>query len=115
VKRPKLPKFPCFSESATNEDTNRFVRDLFHGGEREAVIVGVAIIDSALTDLLKDKLLPPLDGEDLFNRNLSDFCDRINLAFRIGLIDEDFAQCLHCMREIRNQYAHIAQHVSLDD
>lgn len=78
--------------------------------DRACVILTGSLLDSALETLLKTLLFPATSGEDpLFdgpNAPLTSFSARIEMAYRLGLIDSGFARCLHLVRRIRNDFAH---------
>jgi hypothetical protein len=78
--------------------------------DRACVILGAALLDSALETLLRTFLIPSSTAEDaLFdgaNASLATFSSRIEMAARLGLIDVSFARGLHLVRRIRNDFAH---------
>lgn len=78
--------------------------------DRACVILGSAVLDSALEILLKGFFLPSATADDpLFdgaNACLATFSSRIEMAARLGLIDSAFAKNLHLVRRIRNDFAH---------
>jgi hypothetical protein len=84
--------------------------EIFEASDRAAIIVGVALIDNAITHRIKSKLLPPSTSKDsLFDhddRPLQSLSAKINLAERLGLITPQFARLLHRARDIRNKFAH---------
>ncbi len=87
--------------------------------DRTAIIVGVAMIDTQLEDLLRAFFLPSPDkNEDkLFDSEcpLGTFSSRIHLAHRLGIIDTEIGCVLHGIREIRNRFAHDLLACSLND
>ena len=79
--------------------------------DRAAVILEVARLDILLYQLLVSVLLPSVTKDDvLFDGEgpLSTFNAKIDLAYRLGLIDDKFAHALHMVRKIRNSFAHEA-------
>jgi hypothetical protein len=62
------------------------------------------------TRLLRTFLIPCNTSEDpLFdgaNAPLSTFNARIEMAYRLGVIDATFSRNLHLVRKIRNDFAH---------
>lgn len=79
--------------------------------DRAAVILGAAKLDLSLRELLVGRLLPNASGQDeLFDTDkpISTFSARINVAYRLGLIDKQFSNLLHLVRRIRNDFAHEA-------
>ena len=86
--------------------------------DRAAIILGVAKLDYLLYQLLDFYLIsnytsdePLLEGD----RPLSTFSSRINLSYRLGLIDADFAKALQLIRKIRNEFAHGVNDSKLSD
>jgi len=78
--------------------------------DRACVILAAALLDGALETLLKTYLLPSTQSEDaLFeggNAPLSSFSARIEVSYRLGLLDAPAARALHLIRRIRNDFAH---------
>ena len=86
-----------------------FVREFSNESDRAAVIVGAAKLDNLLYQLLQQFLLPvPSGNDELLDSEaaLGTFSARINAAFRLGLIDSEYARALHLIRKIRNSFAH---------
>jgi hypothetical protein len=90
-----------------------FAADTARGG----VLVGAAACDRFLELLLKAFMAPsPTAGDPLFDteRPLSSFSARIDLAFRLGLVEAGGARALHLLRRIRNSFAHETHAARLD-
>jgi len=93
------------------------LKEYVEGGDRVAVVLGVARLDVALERILvgfltsKDKA-----QKELFSagRVLSSFSAKIDLLFYLGLISNDFQKVLHLVRKIRNDAAHNHYPFSLD-
>lgn len=86
--------------------------------DRAAVILGASKLDQLLRELLVKKFLPnPTSQDDLFDSDkpIASFSSRINVAYRLGLIDKQFANSLHLIRRIRNEFAHEAVGASLGE
>jgi hypothetical protein len=93
-----------------------FVQEFVGESDRAAVILGAAKIDTQLYQILQKVLVPqPSSGDDLLDteRPLSSFSSRINMVYRVGLIDAEFVRALHLIRKIRNSCAHELSGVSL--
>lgn len=90
-----------------------FMRD----SDRSTVIVGAAWLDELLHSILKAKLLPPVSGKGLLEGDgaLGTFSARIELAYRLGLIDAQFARSLDLVRKTRNLFAHEFEAGSLNN
>lgn len=94
-------------------------REMATESDRASVILGAALLDEALSTLLKARLVPSGAADDpLFdgaNAPIGTFSARTELSLRIGLIDANFARCLHLIRRIRNDFAHNVAGCSFDD
>ena len=85
------------------------LKDLHAETDRAAVILGTSNLDIMLYRILQKYLLPcATSGDDLFDgeKPLSTFSAKIDLSYRLGLIDEECARALHLIRRIRNDFAH---------
>lgn len=90
---------------------DRLLQDEFNKeSDRACVILGAALLDSALETLLKTRLAPITGSHDSLldgsTAPISSFSARIDLAYRIGLISPKFARDLHLIRKVRNDFAH---------
>lgn len=77
--------------------------------ERSAVVLGAERVNVSLENNLKKFLRPcPDDDDPLFSasRPLGTFSGKIELAYRLGLIDLKFKQALNMVRKLRNDFAH---------
>lgn len=91
------------------EAFEEFVREFKNESDRAAVILGAAKLDLLLYQLIEKYLLPSPTGKDNLldsESALGTFSARINAAYRLGLIDADFARALHLIRKTRNAFAH---------
>ena len=77
---------------------------------RGSAIICATIIEESLSMIIKAKLAPSLKKNDeLFDgayAPLGTFSDRIDFAYRIGLIDVNDRLSFHIIRKIRNEFAH---------
>lgn len=97
------------SEKHDIESVNIFIDEFMEESDRAAVVLGAAKLDSLLYQILKKVLQPcPENRDELFDGNgpLSTFSAKIDITFRLGLIDSALARSLHLMRKIRNSFAH---------
>src|SRR5829696_1924500 len=104
--------------AALSETVPRWVADLATEGERSAVIVGAAQLDNALEQYLLIALQPQPGGDDkLFGENgvLRDTYAKINIAYRLGIINADVERALQLVRRIRNDFAHSMESASLSE
>lgn len=104
--------------AALSETVPRWVADLATEGERSAVIVGAAQLDNALEQYLLIVLQPQPGGDDkLFGENgvLRNTYAKINIAYRLGIINADVERALQLVRRIRNDFAHSMESASLSE
>jgi DNA-binding MltR family transcriptional regulator len=99
-----------------NDFTN-FLQEFRDESDRAAVILGVARLDYFLYHILQRVFSPCtsrtdelLDGDS----PLSTFSARIEVAYRMGLIDAELTRALHIIRKIRNSFAHESSGISLN-
>ncbi len=112
----KKKQSPKSSRGNWAQDFFSFIRDLRDESERATVIIAAAKLDQLLYHLLVATLRPcPSNNDELLGRNrpLSSFGARINLAHRMGLITDEFAESLHLVQRIRNHFAHEVAGASL--
>jgi len=94
-----------------------FLEEFQHETDRTAVILGAAKLDYILYQLLQRFLIPNASRTDeLLDSDfpLSTFNAKINLCFRLGIIDAEFAHALHIIRRIRNHFIHEVSACQLD-
>lgn len=97
-------------------ELTHFVSEFVKESDRAAVILGAAKIDTQLFQILQKVLIAnPAGTDDLLDneRPLSSFSSRINMVYRLGLIDAELTRALHLIRRIRNSCAHELSGVSL--
>lgn len=93
----------------TKEDFEIFVSEFRNESDRAAVILGASKIDSLLSMMLDKFLLPcPNSTDNLLSNNgpLATFSSKIDMCYRLGLIDSHFCRNIHLVRRIRNSFAH---------
>jgi len=79
-------------------------------------VLGAAKLDHQLYRILQKVLLPnPTSTDELLDGDapLSTFNAKINLCYRLGLIDRDLSRALHLIRRIRNSFAHEISGINL--
>lgn len=94
-----------------------FVEEFKAESDRAAVILGAAKLDYLLYQVLSKYLLPSVGSRDELlegDAALATFSSRINICYRLGLIDGEFARALHLIRKIRNSFAHEVSGCKLD-
>lgn len=98
---------------------NLFMEEFEKESDRASVILSVAMLDQALENILKARLLPIGTSEDNLLEGsyspISTFSSRIDLAHRLGLISTKFCRDLHIIRRVRNNFSHNITGCSFDD
>lgn len=108
------------SKKERNLDWNsfqEFVTEFRDETDRASVILGAAKLDLVMYQILREYLAPaPGSIDELLDGDgpLGTFSAKINLLFRLGLIDAQFTRALHMVRRIRNAFAHEVKGCSLE-
>jgi len=95
-----------------NDFSSKFlesVNSLKEESDRGCIIVAAAWIDDDLKTKISSFLLTKAEKNDelLHETNaLGNFSDRIDVAYRLGLIQKDTRKVLHILRKMRNDSAH---------
>jgi DNA-binding MltR family transcriptional regulator len=101
----------------TTSEFMEFVQEFRDESDRAAVILGAARIDLFLYNVIQHALHPSTSRSDELldgDSPLSTFGARIEIAFRLGLIDANLTRALHQIRKIRNSFAHESIGISLN-
>jgi len=99
------------------DEIKLFSEEFYPEPDRSAIIVGASQIDIELTRLISKVLKPKLSKKDELlesDNPLSTFSAKINIAYRLGLIDEDFKNLLILFKKLRNDMSHQVLNCSLD-
>jgi len=92
------------------DSVKEFIIEMKEENDRAVVIIGAANVDFLLRRMIEESLLPRLDQkkDDLLDGDspLSTFSSKINLCYRLALIDKKFRRILHILKKIRNDFAH---------
>lgn len=94
-----------------------FVNEFRDESDRASVILGAAKLDLVMYQILREYLIAgPNSTDELLDGDgpLGTFSAKINLLFRLGLVDAQFTRALHMVRKIRNAFAHEVKGCSLD-
>lgn len=94
-----------------------FFSELRSETDRAAVILGASKLDILLYQILQKYMLPcSTSNDELFEGEgpLSPLSAKINLVYRLGIIDASCSRALHLIRRIRNDFAHEASGGSLN-
>ncbi len=87
----------------------RYMEVLSKESDRGAVLVTVSMLEDALTELLRARLVQGKSTDKLldgFNAPLGTFSAKIAAAHAIGVIPEEWRRELELLRNIRNKFAH---------
>lgn len=88
----------------------RYLATITAESDRGAVLVAATLLDHALENVLRKKLVPSVESDDsLFTgpyAPLRSFAAKIELAFRLGLLTRDTKRMLTIFRKLRNDLAH---------
>jgi len=99
---------PEIGQFAADTEMNDFLTEFQGESDRAAAVLGPAVLDDLLAQLIKASSVSPRLAKDLLgiNKPLGAFGARISLAEAMGLISEDEAKDLNRLRDIRNKFAH---------
>jgi hypothetical protein len=120
-KESNLPKAEKRELSAGELDSvdhlGDFAAEFGSESDRAAVILAAAKLDILLYQLLQRVLKPSTASQDALldgEGPLATFHARIEIAHRLGLLDDRFVRTLHLVRKIRNSFAHEHSSARLD-
>ena len=93
---------------AQDQETDAFLTEFQTESDRAAAVLGPAMLDDMLKNLIQASLSSENLGERLLGqmRPLGTFSSRISIAEAIGLISPEEARDLDRLRGIRNEFAH---------
>lgn len=114
-------------QAAQGEDSNEkddrlyeefceFIEEFKGESDRACVILGASKLDQILGLILERFLLPcPNSQDQIFTNNgpLGTFSAKIDMTYRLGLIDSEACRAIHMVRKIRNTFAHEVYGASL--
>lgn len=89
--------------------------------ERGCVVLAFAWMDEQLTVNLRKYLLPSVQqaekADELLGvgRSVGDAATKIDLCFRLGLLQPNTHKSLHMFRRLRNDFAHLASNISFSN
>lgn len=96
----------------------QFYEQLRLESERGSAIVGAALIDDALKEMLKALMIASARKDDeLFKSSyapLGSFSAKIDVAYRTGLISPKVRKSLHLIRDLRNDFAHVSLQINFE-
>lgn len=96
----------------------QFYEQLHLESERGSAIVGGALIEDALEEMLKALMIASIRKDDeLFKASyapLGSFSAKIDVAYRTGLISPKVRKSLHLIRDLRNDFAHLSLQMNFE-
>ncbi|MDT0228498.1 hypothetical protein N7583_22310 [Serratia marcescens] len=88
----------------------RYYKMLEEESDRGAVLIASGLFEEALQEIISKRLLPSVTNKDpLFGSEgapLSTFGAKIEMAYRLGVINEGIRELLNKFRKMRNEFAH---------
>lgn len=107
-------------ESGADFDAvKRFQKELGDESPRGVVLIGTAMLEEKLRELMIATLVPnPTSSDNLFdgpNSAFGSLSSKIDGAYRMGLLSNSFCRDLHVIRRIRNEVAHEPQSFRFED
>lgn len=97
------------------EDLAKFVEELKRETDRGLPLVGAALIDEKLLEILQSFFIEGKSSKKLLiegNAPLGTFSSRIEACYALGLIDKFEYQEIGLIRKVRNQFAHVKHGLS---
>jgi DNA-binding MltR family transcriptional regulator len=88
---------------------NSFMNEFINESDRAAVILGAAMVENLLGQILDKFLLSSTSTtDDLLEGDapLATFSAKIKACHRLGLVDDQFIKLLNVFRRLRNGFAH---------
>lgn len=97
------------------DSLSRFLEYFQGETDRGAALIGAAMIESKLENLLKSTLVDNFSKSELFNGHnspIGTFSSKIKLSHALGLISDKEAREANLIRKIRNVFAHDLEEVT---
>jgi DNA-binding MltR family transcriptional regulator len=98
------------------EDFLKFIPEFMNESDRAAVVLGGAKLDLLLHQILEGFFLSVKDEDSLLGqgRPLRSFGAKIDVIYRLGLLNAEVTKLLHSFRKIRNEFAHEVDNCDLN-
>lgn len=106
-------EFKYDPESPIHRELQHFSHMAFHESERGLILIVTADLDEKLKNILNSYLEPSRVSDDnIFKHHgaLGNFSNRIEMVYRLGIIDASFANAIDSLRKSRNLMAHELDH-----
>lgn len=86
----------------------KVLTELLKESDRAVCVLAAAYLEELLGECIRKSLIAPHNPKEdwLLNRTLSSLRNKIEMCYRLGLIDEKTVQALHEIRKLRNDFAH---------
>jgi DNA-binding MltR family transcriptional regulator len=100
------------------KDFSAFLKEFQNETDRGAALVGAALLDQKLTDILRAFMVESKVANELLDgaiAPLGTFFARIKAAFALALIDEKELHECDLIRKVRNEFAHRAHGTTFAD
>ena len=101
-----------------NDNFAKYFHQLCEESERGSAIVGAALIDDALKEMLKALMVESTKKDDELFKNsyapLNSLSAKIDFTYRMGLISKEVRTSLHIIQKIRNSFAHVSCQISFE-
>lgn len=114
--RKELERAP--HDDLSDDELDACLAEIRAGSDRVAAVMGGALVQNALMGALVQCLEDDSDAAKLFDSvrgPLNTFYGQIVMGKALGLFDETWANALHTVRSIRNQFAHAAVSLTFDN
>jgi mannitol operon repressor len=101
----------------TNEEFEQSLREMHEGSDRVAAILGAALVESELRNLIRIALKDKSDVNALMEDRsapLSTFSARTLVGKAFGLFDASLANEMDVIRSVRNDFAHALLSINFD-
>ncbi|MGJ3523110.1 hypothetical protein ACR4XJ_08740 [Nitratidesulfovibrio sp. D1] len=96
------------------DEYDKIARELLEMSDREAVVYGLSMLETAITESLDKRLIPfALSGNNWITKHNS-FTMKLKIAYSVGLISEPLYNDLCTIAKIRNVFAHNPSANSVD-
>ena len=100
-----------------DESDKPIIKEISEQTDRGAALIAAAYLEERLTDAIKARLVrdPDIEGR-LFKGTgpIAAFSTKIDLAFQLGIYENDIRRLLHTVRNIRNGFAHRPEPLKFD-
>lgn len=97
------------------ENFSRELANFSKQQDRGMVLICAAWIEDALEECVREQMQPGEPTDRIMSGPLRNFSTRIQLASALGLIDDGARKDLVAIHDMRNDFAHIREHLTMED